>query len=83
MPNYRHHPKHMCEQFPERLHRLRTQQRKSCRAVSELSGLPHDAVRRYESGEATPSLPALIALADYFGVSLDYLAGRKISKNAP
>ena len=44
--------------------------------VSELCGLPSDAVRRYESGEAAPRIPALIALADYFGTTSDYLVGR-------
>jgi transcriptional regulator with XRE-family HTH domain len=32
--------------------------------------------QRYESGEKTPTFEGLIALADYFGVSLDYLVGR-------
>ena len=31
---------------------------------------------RYEQGERQPTLPVLIALADYFDVSLDYLVGR-------
>ena len=30
----------------------------------------------YESGEREPSMQSLIALADYFGVSIDYLVGR-------
>lgn len=32
---------------------------------------------RWESGESTPSLKDLLFLADFFGVSLDYLVGRK------
>lgn len=62
--------------FPERLQRLRERQHKSRRTVSELCGLPSDAIRRYERGEATPSVKALIAIADYFEVSIDYLLGR-------
>lgn len=62
--------------FPRRLQRLREQQRKSRRVVSELCGLPTDAIRRYERGEAKPNMEALVKLADYFGVSLDYLTGR-------
>lgn len=58
--------------FPERLRRLREERR----PVSELCGLEKSAVRRYERGERTPSMEALIALADYYEVSLDYLTGR-------
>ncbi len=32
--------------------------------------------QRYEKGEREPSSTQLIALADYFDVSLDYLVGR-------
>lgn len=63
-------------QFARRLQRLREKQQKSRRALSALCGLPMDAVRRYERGEAKPTMEALIALADYFGVSLDFLVGR-------
>ena len=52
------------EQFPERLQRLREKQQRSRRVVSELCGLPSDAVRRYERGEAKPSYEALIALSN-------------------
>ena len=32
--------------------------------------------QRYESGDREPEIDKLIALADYFDVSLDYLVGR-------
>ncbi len=32
--------------------------------------------RRYECGDSEPILSTLVKLADYFDVSLDYLAGR-------
>ncbi len=62
--------------FPERLRRLREEQCKSCKVLSELCGLMPDAVRRYERGDARPTMETLIKLADYFEVSLDYLTGR-------
>lgn len=66
----------VAEDFPRRLQKLREQQRKSRRTLSELCGLQKDAVRRYERGEARPTYEALIQLAEYFEVSLDYLTGR-------
>jgi transcriptional regulator with XRE-family HTH domain len=33
-------------------------------------------VQRYAEGKGFPDFQGLIALADYFGVSLDYLVGR-------
>ena len=65
-------------EFPERLRRLREEKKpvKSMAIVSELCGLERGAVRRYERGECLPSMEALIALADYYEVSLDYLTGR-------
>lgn len=55
---------------------MRKAQKRSCKVVSELCGLSPDAIRRYERGEAKPTVDSLIAIADYFGVSLDYLCGR-------
>lgn len=63
-------------EFPRRLRKLREEQRKSRRVVSELCGLPPNAIGRYERGESTPTMEVLVSLADYFEVSLDYLTGR-------
>ena len=35
-----------------------------------------NTISRYETGEREPSISELIKIADYFGVSLDYLVGR-------
>ena len=46
---------------------------------SELAGLLEQSVRAYqyyESGQHVPEFPNLIALADFYDVSLDYLVGR-------
>ena len=69
-------------EFPARLRRLREERRpvRSMAAVSELCGLERGAVWRYERGERSPSMDALIALADYYEVSLDYLTGRSASR---
>lgn len=66
----------MGEGFPERLRQLRKSRHVSQRTLSELCGLSKNAVARYESGERTPTMPTLEALADFFGVTMDDLAGR-------
>lgn len=38
--------------------------------------VPLRTYQRYEYGERQPTVDILIALADYFDVSLDYLVGR-------
>ena len=60
----------------ERLYALRVRQGRSAKAVSELCGLSGDLVRQYELGIHKPSIEALVALADYFEVSVDFLLCR-------
>lgn len=44
--------------------------------VRELNGkIPKTAICYWENNQRVPSLDAVIILAKYFGVSLDYLAG--------
>lgn len=62
-------------EFRERLQRLREKKRISRKVLSELCGLNSDAIRRYERGEAEPTLHSLVAIAEYFEVSVDYLIG--------
>lgn len=65
------------ELFPYRLRQLREQRRMNRAALSECCGLSKNAISRYERGEREPTMSALIAIADFFEVSVDYLLGRK------
>lgn len=62
--------------FPERLTLLMTAfpLKKSC--YEEVLGIPEAKLDRYLDGSETPSYLDMWALADYFCVSQDYLAGR-------
>ena len=64
------------QEFPLRLRKLREEKRMKRYILSQRCGLHTDAVRRYERGEAEPDMVSLIAIADFFEVSLDYLTGR-------
>lgn len=63
-------------EFSERLRRLREEKRIKRYILSQRCGLHPDAIRRYEIGEQEPDLSSLLAIADFFEVSLDYLVGR-------
>ena len=63
-------------EFAERLRKLREREGKSRIVLSQLCGLPDSSIRRYERGEAKPTMDSLVAIADYFNVSIDYLVGR-------
>ncbi|HIS51525.1 MAG TPA: helix-turn-helix transcriptional regulator [Candidatus Onthomonas avicola] len=53
---------------------------KSMCITSELMGLERSKLRRYERGELEPRRPDLIAIAKYYGVSIDYLCTGHASK---
>lgn len=67
-------------EFAIRLQKLRESKKpvRSRKVTSELCGLPPDAIRRYERGEAEPTLSSLLLMADYFEVTLDELVGREM-----
>ena len=62
--------------FSKRLKYLREQQNLTQKQVAESVGMAQMAYQRYEYGTREPAYKNLIALADYFDVSLDYLVGR-------
>lgn len=64
------------EVFAFRLRRLRERRRVSRRVLADLCGVSKSTMSRYERGEREPGVRAVCELADYFGVTVDYLLGR-------
>lgn len=62
--------------FSERLIELRKANNLTQKQVYEGVGMSMLGYQRYEYGTREPSYQKLIALADFFDVSLDYLVGR-------
>lgn len=62
--------------YCERLRALRVEAGETQAQVAQAIGAAIRQYQRYESGEQKPGLDYLCALADHFGVSLDYLACR-------
>lgn len=64
------------ELFSERLLACRRSRGKLQTQVATETGINYRTYCRYERGNVDVPLSAAVKLADYFGVSLDYLTGR-------
>lgn len=62
--------------FSERLKELRISRHLTQKQVYEAVNMSAIGYQRYEYGDREPAYQNLIALADFFDVSLDYLVGR-------
>ena len=62
--------------FSERIKELRIQNGMTQEEVGKIIGVKRYSIYGYEKGNNYPEVPGLITLADYFGVSIDYLVGR-------
>ena len=60
----------------KRLKELRIQRGLTQTQIGDLIGVSCVTVGRYEAGEREPSKAKISALADFFGVTIDYLMGR-------
>ena len=65
------------EKFSERLRELRKERGLKQKEMAEICGLKIRSYQQYEYAENYPTGPGLFVLADYFGVCLVYLMGRK------
>jgi transcriptional regulator with XRE-family HTH domain len=63
--------------FQEQLKFLRKNAEVSQKELSEKTGIAQSVICYYENGKVEPSATSLIKLADFFGVSVDYLLGRE------
>lgn len=60
----------------ERLRLLRKEQNLPQEKTAAEIGVGFSTYRRYETGERVPDADVLIRIADFYGVTLDYLVGR-------
>ena len=65
----------MKECFAERLKELRTERDVGQVELADKLGVSKAIISMWENGLREPKLSNLILLAEYFGVSIDYLAG--------
>lgn len=64
----------------QRLEDLRTDHDLTQEDVAKILGCQREVYRRYEKGTRTIPVDFLMRLADYYGVSMDYLTGRTKEK---
>lgn len=64
------------DKFSKRLKELREENNLSQEQLAKATGISRSCISMYESNNRVANLNALIALADYFNVSLDFLVGR-------
>ena len=60
-----------------RLRSLRKEQHLRQSDVAEALKTALSTYQRYEAGERDPNAPMIVAMADFYGVSADYLLGRR------
>lgn len=64
-----------------KLKQLRIDSGKSMADVAKALKIPYSTYVNYEKGTREPNSEMLITLADYYGVSIDYIIGRTESKD--
>lgn len=64
------------EVFARRLSTLRSTRKISSQLLADAIGVSRPAISRFEHALDYPHVNTLLALADFFDVSLDYLVGR-------
>lgn len=66
--------------FPKRLKQLRESAGLKQEKVAGMLNYGSTAISNYESGRNEPCIADLISIADFFGVSVDYLIGHRSEK---
>lgn len=63
--------------FGTRLKDLRTEKKIAQQTLALEIKYSQQVISNWESGNVEPTASAIVAVADYFGVSADFLLGRK------
>lgn len=67
--------------FAEILKQLRKENKITQVDLARDLGFFHTAVVKWERGEREPNIDTLTKIADYFGVSVDYLLGHEVNQD--
>ena len=68
--------------FASRARELRNAKKLTQKQMASEIGVSEILWRKYEAGDRAPTLEGLIAIADYFDVSTDFLLGRTDNPNS-
>ena len=63
--------------MPNNLRKLRRERGLTQLALQTKTGIEQALLSKYETGQRVPPTETLILLADFYGVSIDYLLGHK------
>ena len=67
--------------FKERLKALRKEKNETQKSLAEYCGIDQTTYAPYESGGNVPPVDRIKALAEHFGVTVDYLMGKSDDRN--
>ena len=68
--------KQVAEIFAERLKELREEKGITLKTLADAIGVSDIAISRWENNKRIPNIEVLVAIADYFCVSTDFLVGK-------
>lgn len=71
------------ELFRKRLRQLRKNQKMTQSELADKLNIARVSVSNYESGTRIPDIIVLVSMAEYFGVTTDYLSGNSDLKRIP
>lgn len=63
--------------FAEKLKELRSERKLSSDALGKVVGVSGSIILKWEKAQRSASIDSLALLADFFGVTTDYLLGRE------
>lgn len=64
------------DDMDNRLKQLRKEKKITQIALQMHTGIEQALLSKYENGDRTPTTDALVRLADFYNVSIDYILGR-------
>lgn len=66
----------------DNLKQLRSARGISQKALADAIGVSQQSINKYENHNIEPDIQTLCKIADYFGISVDYLVGRIAENNS-